>query len=71
MAWLADGHAVIHALGAARQAKGLQITNVELIGSSAKIEFRQTEDGLEVTLPQTAPGKFAYALRIQLAGTGN
>ena len=71
MAWPADGHAVIHALGAARQAKGLQITNVELIGSSAKIEFRQTEDGLEVTLPQTAPGKFAYALRIQLAGTGN
>jgi alpha-L-fucosidase len=67
MAWPANGRAVIHALGAAQQAKGLKITNVELIGSGAKVEWHHSDDALEVTLPASAPGKYAYVLKVTLA----
>jgi alpha-L-fucosidase len=69
MAWPADGHTVIHALGSAK-ARELKVTSVELIGSSATLEYHQTDDGLELTLPSQSPGKFAYVLRIQTSGTG-
>ena len=69
MAWPRDGRAVIHSLGAAQAAKGLQIANVDLIGSSAKLEWHRTDDALEVKLPAAGPGKYAYALRISLATT--
>jgi alpha-L-fucosidase len=71
MAWPTDGRALIHAFGAEHQGKGLHITNVELVGSSAKLSWRQTDDALEVTLPGTAPGKFAYAFRIQTTKAEN
>jgi alpha-L-fucosidase len=67
LAWPANGRAVIHALGAAQQAKGLQITNVELIGSGAGVAWHQSDDTLEVTLPASAPGKYAYVLKVTLA----
>jgi alpha-L-fucosidase len=71
MAWPTDARAVIHALGSEHQAKGLQITSVELLGSSAKLIWRQTEDALEVTVPGTAPGKFAFVFRIQTTNATN
>jgi alpha-L-fucosidase len=71
MAWPADGRAVIHALGSEHQGKGLQIRNVELFGSSAKLNWRQTDDALEVNVPGTAPGKFAFVFRIQTAHAEN
>ena len=55
MAWPTDGRAVIHALGSA-QAKDIQISSVELIGSDAKVQFHQTDEGLDVQLPGQAPG---------------
>ena len=64
MAWPTDGRAVIHALGSAEQAKGMQISSVELVGSDAKVEFHRTGDALDVQLPAQTPGKYAYALRI-------
>jgi alpha-L-fucosidase len=67
MAWPGDGHAVIHALGSAQQAKGMQISGVQVVGSGANLEFHQTDNALEVRLPPQAQGKYAYALRIQLA----
>ena len=54
MAWPTDGRAVIHALGSA-QAKDIQISSVELIGSDAKVQFHQTDEGLDVQLPGQAP----------------
>jgi len=69
MAWPADGRPVIHALGSAR-ARDLKVANVKLIGSSATLEYHQTDDGLEVKLPSEAHGKYAYALRIQITGAG-
>ncbi len=67
MAWPADGHAVIHSLGTAHVGDA-KVAKVELIGSSAPVAFRQTADGLELTLPLQPTGKFAYAFRIQVAG---
>jgi alpha-L-fucosidase len=45
----------------------MQIMNVELVGSSARIEWCQTEDALEVKLPAVAPCKYAYSFKISLA----
>ena len=67
MAWPADGHALIHALGSEQQAKDMQIASVELIGSDGKVEFHQTSDALEVQLPGPMPGKYAYVLRVTFA----
>jgi hypothetical protein len=61
-----DGRAVIHALGAAHQGKGSRVTNVELLGSGAKLSWRQTDDALEVEPPDSFPGKYAYVFRIQI-----
>jgi alpha-L-fucosidase len=65
MAWPSNGRAVIHALGA--DAKGLQIRNVELIGSREQVEWHQSDDELGVKLPASAPGKYAYVLKVTLA----
>jgi hypothetical protein len=56
---------IIHPLGSA-QAKDIQISSVELIGSDAKVQFHQTDEGLDVQLPGQAPGKYAYALKISV-----
>ncbi len=71
MAWPTDGRAVVHALGSAQQAKGMQISAVQLVGSNAKLEFHQTDDALEVQLPAQAPGKYAFVLKIQLADSAH
>jgi hypothetical protein len=42
----------------------MQITGVELVGSTAKLEFQQTPEALEVKLPTHSSGKYGYALRI-------
>lgn len=71
MAWPPDGHFVIHALGSAQQAKDLSITAIELLGSSAKLDFHQSPDALDIQVPDsvTPPGKFAFAFRLSTAIT--
>ena len=64
MSWPANGHFLIHALGSTQQAKGLRIVNVEPIGSNTKLDWHQSETGLEISCPGTAPGKYAYAFRV-------
>lgn len=60
MAWPSDGKALIRSL-----AEGAgKITDVKLLGSSEKLTWQQTEDGLVVTLPAKKPGDFAYGLKI-------
>jgi alpha-L-fucosidase len=63
MAWPADNKAVIHALG--EEGLGDHIQSIQLIGSDAKPQFRQTGDSLDVQLPEHATTKFAYALKIR------
>jgi len=71
MGWPADGHFVIRALGSAQQAKGISISAIELLGSSAKLDFHQSPDALDIRVPDsvTPPGKFAFAFRLSTAIT--
>jgi alpha-L-fucosidase len=65
MAWPAGGEAVIHSLGVGVAPR---VEAIALLGSDAKIGFTQDADGLHLKLPAEAPGKYAYAFRISLAG---
>lgn len=61
MAWPKDGKLTIKSL--AKNAG--KIKSVHLLGSPSKLNWKQTEAGLEITMPQTKPGKFAYGLKIK------
>lgn len=67
MAKPTDGKATIQALGAAHEAKGIKIASVELLGSNAKLDWKQTDDALTITAPNATQGKYAQAFRITLA----
>ena len=41
-----------------------KITSVTMMGSDEKIKFKQTKNGLEVTMPSYRPCNFAYGLKI-------
>jgi alpha-L-fucosidase len=64
MACPADSKATIHALGKGQEGASLPVASVELLGSTQKVEWRQTGDALEVTLPAGAPCKYGYALKL-------
>jgi alpha-L-fucosidase len=62
LGWPANGETVIESLGTA---VGRQpIESVILLGSDAKLQFRQQSDGLHIQLPANAAGKYAYAFRV-------
>jgi alpha-L-fucosidase len=58
---------VIHSLGTRANllAKG-QVVNVSLLGSNAKLSWRQSEEDLRIGLPSKKTGDFAYAFRLSL-----
>jgi alpha-L-fucosidase len=63
----ASGYAAIHAMGSAKEAKGLLLDSIELVGAAnpaEKLTWMQTPDALNVKLPASASCKFAYVLRI-------
>jgi alpha-L-fucosidase len=60
MAWPSDAKVTIHSLATPAG----QITDVTLLGSKEKLDWRQTADGLAVNLPGTKPCDFAYGLKI-------
>lgn len=62
LGWPTNGEAVIHSLASA--VGNEHVRSVILVGSDAKLQFEQRADGLQVRLPDQAPGKYAYALRI-------
>ena len=62
-----SGAATIHALGTGKEASGLKLESVELVGSTEKLTWNQTSDGLNVTLPSSAACKYAYVLRIAVS----
>ena len=66
LGWPASGEAVIHALGTAIGEQKIQ--SVDLLGSDAKLQFRQQADGLHIHLPANAPCKYAYAFRVLFEG---
>jgi alpha-L-fucosidase len=60
MAWPADGKLIVKSLS---RSAG-KVKSVTLLGSKSKLSWNQTEAGLEITMPQTKPGQFAYGLKI-------
>lgn len=46
---------------------GDPVAKVELVGKSGQLEFERSADALEVRLPASGRGNFAYTLRITLA----
>jgi len=62
----ADGFATIHALGSDKEAKGMTLESIELIGSNDKPVWMQTPEALNVKLPASASCKYAYVLKIAL-----
>jgi alpha-L-fucosidase len=60
MAWPDDGKVTIRSLG---EGAG-EITGVSLLGSRAALVWKQTPEGLVVTMPAQPPGKFAWGLRV-------
>jgi alpha-L-fucosidase len=63
LGWPSGGQAVIRSLGSSAM-NGQTIRSVTLLGPEAKVAFKQQADGLRIELPVEAPGKYAYAFRI-------
>jgi alpha-L-fucosidase len=64
MAWPADGKVTIKTLAQGSEHHPKNIARVELLGSSRPLAFSRNTAGLVVTLPETKPNDYAYALRI-------
>jgi alpha-L-fucosidase len=64
LGWPADGRLKIRALAAG---KG-EVKQVALLGATTAPEWKQTPDGLEVTLPSQPPCAYAYALKVTGGG---
>jgi alpha-L-fucosidase len=60
MAWPDNNKVLIRSLQAPNK-----IRAVHLLGHKKKLKWKQTSEGLEVTLPDKKPCKFAYGLRIE------
>jgi len=64
MEWPTDGEAVIHTL--TNTVTGEKpVSAVTLLDTGAKLEFSQKADGLHITVPKVAPGKYAFAYRVE------
>jgi alpha-L-fucosidase len=62
LGWPSTGQTVIHSLPTGKQT----VTQVDLLGSSDKLSFTQSPDGLHITLPTKAPNDLAYTFRIHV-----
>jgi len=62
LAWPPNGEALVLSLAATVGSQSVR--SVSLLGSDAKPKFQQRPDGLHVQLPEQAPTKYAYVLRI-------
>lgn len=62
LGWPADGKVTIHSLGSSALT-GQKVQSIDLLGSDARLEWRQDPDGLRIQLPTRPPGKYAYVFR--------
>lgn len=63
MDWPSDGVLKIKSLGIHNMSD--KVVSISLLGSDEALSFHQTEDFLQVTLPERKPCKYAYALKIK------
>lgn len=65
MGWPAGRELGIAAMGTAAGHLNKPVSRVEFVGTGAPLAFRQTADGLNVTLPAAAPAlPYAFALKV-------
>jgi len=67
LGWPADGKLQIKTLGKSGTTPVHEVARVELLGSSAPLQFEQTADALVVTLPETKTSDIAVGLKIASA----
>ena len=64
LGWPEDGRLVVHSLAKPAGQNVNQITAVSLLGYDGKVDWKQTPDGLTVTLPGKKVSEFSAALKI-------
>ncbi len=62
-----NGEITLKSLAAAN-GKDLKVNSVELLGSTEKIEWKQTEEGLKVRFPSVKPTDYAHTFKIDFTG---
>ncbi len=65
LGWPADGRLLIRSLAKPAGKNGNSIKSVSLLGSKLPVTWKQTEAGLEVTLPVSPVSRYTCGLRIQ------
>ena len=60
------GDLVIKSLGTAAATNPGKVTNVEMLGVSAKLTWSQNADALVIQKPATAPCDFACGFKVQI-----
>lgn len=63
MDWPERGEIVIDALGTTSQ-HAKKVNDVSLLGSSEKLQWKQTKEGLQVAVPSKKPCDYAYAFKV-------
>ena len=63
--WPADRKLVIRALARDKQPHSFPVKQVRLLGHRGRISWQQTDQGLEVQLPEKQPCDYAYTLKIE------
>jgi alpha-L-fucosidase len=64
LAWPDSRQLTVKCLGTGAAESAGEVRSVELLGSGAKLQWNQTADGLEVSLPEEPPSDFAVTLKI-------
>ncbi len=64
LGWPEDGQLVIRSLAKPAGENGNNLTTVSLLGYSGKVDWKQTAEGLVVTLPAQKVSEFTAALKI-------
>ena len=59
-----DGRIVVHSLAKPAGGSGNDIAAVSLLGYGGELKWKQTADGLEVTLPDATPNRYTVGLKI-------
>ncbi|WP_197525536.1 alpha-L-fucosidase [Pseudobythopirellula maris] len=62
LGWPESGRLTVESLG--HESLGGQVDSVELLGHEGDLQWRQTQQALEVSMPQNRPCEHAYTLRV-------
>ncbi|HMB96231.1 MAG TPA: alpha-L-fucosidase, partial [Tepidisphaeraceae bacterium] len=65
LGWPDDGKVTIHSLAKNSPNYNGEIASIELLGSSAKLQWKRDENALTITLPNEKPCEYAIALKIR------